>query len=105
MAGAVSIAEVDAHRGHGEGGCDPHVGGYVLHHLIAGRHGREEHGGEAPLEETVSVAAEGIAFDTVPAVATPKGDAAPLAIRDDIRDTVPFPVREDIRDAILRAAS
>lgn len=61
--------------------------------------------GEAPLEETVSVAAEGIAFDTVPAVAAPKSDAAPLAIRDDIRDTVPFPVREDIRDAILRAAS
>lgn len=49
---------------------------------------------EPSLEETVSVAAEGIAFDTVPAVALPRP-----------ADIIPFPVREDIRDAILRAAS
>ena len=50
--------------------------------------------GEPSLEETVSVAAEGIAFDTVPAVALPRSG-----------EVIPFPVREDIRDAILRAAS
>lgn len=51
--------------------------------------------GEPSLEETVSVASEGISFETVPAVAAPKPAA----------DVIPFPVREDIRDAILRAAS
>ncbi len=50
--------------------------------------------GEPSLEETVSVASEGIAFDTVPAVALPRSG-----------EVIPFPVREDIRDAILRAAS
>lgn len=50
--------------------------------------------GEPSLEETVSVAAEGIAFDTIPAVA-PQRPAEVIA----------FPVREDIRDAIMRAAS
>lgn len=50
--------------------------------------------GEPSLEETVSVAAEGIAFDTVPAVALPKP-----------AEVIPFPVREDIRDAMLKAAS
>lgn len=46
--------------------------------------------GEPPLEETVSVAAEGIAFDTVPAVALPKP-----------AEVIPFPIRE----TMLRAAS
>lgn len=50
--------------------------------------------GEPSLEETISVAAEGIAFETVPAVALPKP-----------ADFIPFAVREDIRDEILRAAS
>jgi uroporphyrin-III C-methyltransferase/precorrin-2 dehydrogenase/sirohydrochlorin ferrochelatase len=50
--------------------------------------------GEPSLEETVSVAADGIAFETVPAVALPKQ-----------ADVIPFPVREDIREAILKAAS
>jgi uroporphyrin-III C-methyltransferase / precorrin-2 dehydrogenase / sirohydrochlorin ferrochelatase len=50
--------------------------------------------GEPSLEETVSVASEGIAFDTVPAVALPKP-----------AEVIPFPVREDIRDEILKAAS
>jgi len=50
--------------------------------------------GEASLEETVSVAAEGIAFETVPTVALAKP-----------ADVIPFPLRDDIRDAILRAAS
>lgn len=50
--------------------------------------------GEPSLEETVSVASEGIVFDTVPAVALPRP-----------ADIIPFPVRDDIRDAILRAAS
>ena len=49
---------------------------------------------EVSLEETVSVAAEGIAFDTVPSVAMPKP-----------AEVVAFPVREDIREDILRAAS
>jgi len=49
---------------------------------------------EVSLEETVSVAADGIAFETVPAVAMPK----PAEI-------IAFPVREDIREDILRAAS
>ncbi|MFN4143170.1 NAD(P)-dependent oxidoreductase [Aestuariivirga sp.] len=51
-------------------------------------------GSEPPLEETVAVAAEGIAFETVPAVAPAKP-----------AEVIPFPVREDLRDAILRAAS
>ncbi|WP_421694961.1 NAD(P)-dependent oxidoreductase [Aestuariivirga sp.] len=50
--------------------------------------------GEPSLEETVSVAAEGIAFETMPAVAQPKAV-----------EPVPFPVREDIREEFLRAAS
>jgi uroporphyrin-III C-methyltransferase / precorrin-2 dehydrogenase / sirohydrochlorin ferrochelatase len=50
--------------------------------------------GEVSLEETVSVAAEGIAFDTVPSVAMPKP-----------AEVIAFPVREDIREDILRAAS
>ena len=50
--------------------------------------------GEPSLEETISVAAEGIAFETVPAVTSAK----PAEI-------IPFAVREDIRDEILRAAS
>ena len=50
--------------------------------------------GDVSLEETVSVAAEGLAFETVPAVAQPKAAELPA-----------FPVREDIRDDILRAAS
>ena len=49
---------------------------------------------DVSIEETVSVAAEGIAFDTVPAVAPPKQ-----------AEVIAFPVREDIRDDILRAAS
>jgi siroheme synthase len=49
---------------------------------------------EASLEETVSVAAEGIAFETVPAVALPKP-----------ADIIPFPPREDSRGETLRAAS
>jgi uroporphyrin-III C-methyltransferase/precorrin-2 dehydrogenase/sirohydrochlorin ferrochelatase len=50
--------------------------------------------GEHSIEETVSVAAEGIAFETVPAVALPKQ-----------AEVIPFPVRDDIREAILKAAS
>lgn len=49
---------------------------------------------DVSLEETVSVAAEGIAFETVPAVAPPK----PAEI-------IAFPVREDIREDTMRAAS
>lgn len=49
---------------------------------------------EASLEETVSVAAEGIAFETLAAVALPK----PAEI-------IAFPTRDDIRDDILKAAS
>lgn len=49
---------------------------------------------DVSLEETVSVAAEGIAFETIPAVAPAKP-----------AEVIPFPVREDIRDDILRAAS
>ena len=49
---------------------------------------------DVSIEETVSVAAEGIAFETVPAVASPKP-----------AEVFAFPVREDIRDDILRAAS
>lgn len=45
---------------------------------------------EPSLEETVSVAADGIAFETVPAVALPRP-----------ADIIPFPVREEL----LRAAS
>ena len=50
--------------------------------------------GEPSLEETVSVAAEGVAFETVPAVALPKP-----------AEVIPFPFREDIREVILKAAS
>lgn len=50
--------------------------------------------GEVSLEETVSVAAEGLAFETVPSVPQPKA-----------AEVIAFPVREDIRDDILRAAS
>ena len=46
------------------------------------------------LEETVSVAAEGIAFETIPSVELSRPAT-----------TTAFPVREDIRDAILKAAS
>ena len=49
---------------------------------------------EVSLEETVSVAAEGIGFETVPAVAQPKP-----------AEVIAFPVREDIREDLLRAAS
>lgn len=49
---------------------------------------------EVSLEETVSVAAEGLAFETVPAVAMPK----PAEI-------IPFPGREETRGETLRAAS
>lgn len=49
---------------------------------------------DVSIEETVSVAGEGIAFETVPAVASPKP-----------AEVIAFPVREDIRDDILRAAS
>lgn len=49
---------------------------------------------EVSLEETVSVAAEGIAFETIPSVQQPKP-----------AEVIAFPVREDIRDDILRAAS
>lgn len=48
----------------------------------------------ASVEETVSVASEGLAFETIPAVPQPKA-----------ADIIAFPVREDIRDDILRAAS
>jgi uroporphyrin-III C-methyltransferase / precorrin-2 dehydrogenase / sirohydrochlorin ferrochelatase len=54
---------------------------------------------EASIEETVSVAAEGLCFDSVPAVAHPAAaDVKAAAIP-------PFPARDDIREAILRAAS
>ena len=46
------------------------------------------------LEETVSVAAEGIAFETIPSVELSRPATAAA-----------FPAREDIRDAILKAAS
>ena len=50
--------------------------------------------GEVSLEETVSVAAEGLSFETIPAVAAPKP-----------AEVIAFPVREDIREELLRAAS
>jgi len=50
--------------------------------------------GDVSIEETVSVAAEGIAFETIPSVAA----ARPAEV-------IAFPVREDIREEILRAAS
>lgn len=49
---------------------------------------------DVSLEETVSVAAEGVAFETVPSVAPAKP-----------AEVFAFPVREDIREDILRAAS
>ncbi len=49
---------------------------------------------EASVEETVSVAAEGLCFDTLPTISQPKP-----------ADIIPFPARDDIREAILRAAS
>ena len=52
---------------------------------------------DVSLEETVSVAAEGIAFETIPSVASPRL-AQPMEVAT-------FPDRDDIRDAILRAAS
>lgn len=50
--------------------------------------------GDVSLEETVSVAAEGVSFETIPAVATPKPG-----------EIIAFPVRVDIREDMLRAAS
>ncbi len=50
--------------------------------------------GEVSLEETVSVAAEGISFETIPSVAAPRP-----------AEVIAFPVREDIREELLRAAS
>lgn len=50
--------------------------------------------GEPSLEETVSVAAEGLSFETVPAVSLAK----PAEI-------IPFPVRDESREENLRAAS
>ncbi len=52
---------------------------------------------DVSLEETVSVAAEGIAFETIPSV-TSQRLVQPMEI-------VTFPDRDDIRDEILRAAS
>lgn len=49
---------------------------------------------EVSLEETVSVAAEGLSFETIPAVIQPKP-----------AEVIAFPVREDIREELLRAAS
>lgn len=49
---------------------------------------------EVSLEETVSVAADGLSFETIPAVAAPR-----------LAEVIAFPVREDIREDILRAAS
>ncbi|WP_373504522.1 NAD(P)-dependent oxidoreductase [Aestuariivirga sp.] len=49
---------------------------------------------DASLEETISVAAEGLAFENVP----PPAQSKPT-------DIIPFPAHDDIRDAILRAAS
>ncbi|MCA3554831.1 NAD(P)-dependent oxidoreductase [Aestuariivirga sp.] len=49
---------------------------------------------DVSLEETVSVAAEGLAFETIPSVSALKP-----------AEVVAFPVREDIREEILRAAS
>jgi uroporphyrin-III C-methyltransferase/precorrin-2 dehydrogenase/sirohydrochlorin ferrochelatase len=49
---------------------------------------------DVSLEETVSVAAEGIAFETVPSVPQPRA-----------AEVIAFPVREDIREEVLRAAS
>ncbi len=49
---------------------------------------------EPSLEETVSVAAEGLAFETVPGVPAPR-----------LAETIAFPINEDFRDIILRAAS
>ncbi|PZF76926.1 hypothetical protein DK847_10735 [Aestuariivirga litoralis] len=50
--------------------------------------------GDVSIEETVSVAAEGIAFETIPSVPAPRP-----------AEVIAFPVREDIREEILRAAS
>ena len=49
---------------------------------------------EPSLEETISVAAEGLAFETVPGVSAPR-----------LTGTSAFPVNDDFRDIILRAAS
>jgi uroporphyrin-III C-methyltransferase/precorrin-2 dehydrogenase/sirohydrochlorin ferrochelatase len=50
--------------------------------------------GETSLEETVSVATEGVAFETIPGVPAPKAAQA-----------IPFPVNDCISDILLRAAS
>jgi uroporphyrin-III C-methyltransferase/precorrin-2 dehydrogenase/sirohydrochlorin ferrochelatase len=52
---------------------------------------------DASLEETVSVAAEGIAFETIPSVASQRL-VQPM-------ENARFPDRDDIRDELLRAAS
>lgn len=49
---------------------------------------------EPSLEETVAVAAEGVAFETVPGLSAPR-----------VSDTSAFPVTGEYRDYILRAAS
>lgn len=50
--------------------------------------------GHPSLEETVAVAAEGVAFETLPGLATPRLD-----------DTAVFPANDEFTDYILRAAS
>lgn len=54
--------------------------------------------GEPSVEETVSVAAEGLAFETVPAIASSRS-------AETVSEHNPFPIREDFRDELLRAAS
>jgi uroporphyrin-III C-methyltransferase / precorrin-2 dehydrogenase / sirohydrochlorin ferrochelatase len=49
---------------------------------------------DVSLEETVAVAAEGVAFETIPAAAEAR-----------LTDADVFPSRDDLRDAVLRAAS
>ena len=66
----------------------------LIREAKVGRHVVRISSGEPSLEETVAVAAEGIAFETVPGIPTAR-----------VTKAEPFPSHDALRDAILRAAS
>jgi uroporphyrin-III C-methyltransferase/precorrin-2 dehydrogenase/sirohydrochlorin ferrochelatase len=93
-AGILEVARRDAVRRPVAGRLFDGTDQILIREAKAGKHVVRLSCGEPSLEETVAVAAEGIAFETVPGIPPAR-----------VTKAEPFPSHDTLRDAILKAAS
>jgi uroporphyrin-III C-methyltransferase/precorrin-2 dehydrogenase/sirohydrochlorin ferrochelatase len=93
-AGILEVARRDAVRRPAAGRLFDGTDQILIREAKVGKHVVRLSCGEPSLEETVAVAAEGVAFETVPGIQPAR-----------VTKAEPFPSHDTLRDAILRAAS